>query len=150
MRVVFIYIPPKEVSNDMFGLSRERQILMTQKVMSSLDEWGLSAAEQVCVLDLPEGTRTRKLRSFHDDTPFPETVDVEFRVVRILGIIDALRTTYPKSEMMGPRWMKKPHKRFQNKSPLQKMLDDGNEGVTAVLAELDCTYAWDLSSSRTK
>ena len=85
----------------MFGLSQDRQIFMTQKVMSSLDEWGLSAAEQLTVLDLPEGTRTRKLRSFHDDTPFPETEEVKYRVVRLLGIIDALRTTYPKNMLMG-------------------------------------------------
>ena len=134
----------------MFGLSHERQILMTQKVMSSLDEWGLSAAQQLIVLDLPEGTRTRKLRSYHGDTPFPETEDVAYRVVRLLGIIDALRTTYPKNMMMGGRWMKKSHKRFQNKTPIQKMLEDGSEGVTAVLAELDCTYAWDLSGSLAK
>ena len=134
----------------MFGLSQDRQIFMTQKVMSSLDEWGLSAAEQLTVLDLPEGTRTRKLRSFHDDTPFPETEEVKYRVVRLLGIIDALRTTYPKNMLMGGRWMKTPHRRFQNKTPLQKMLEDGNNGVTAVLAELDCTYAWDLSGSQSK
>jgi uncharacterized protein (DUF2384 family) len=134
----------------MFGLSRERQIYMTQKVMSNLSEWGLSPAEQLAVLDLPEGTRTRKLRSFHEDTPFPESKDVEYRVVRLLGIIDALRTTYPKNLMMGGRWMKAPHRRFQQRSPIQKMLEDGNEGVTAVLAELDCTYAWDLSGSKAK
>ena len=29
--------------------------------------------------------------------------------------------------------MKTPHRRFQNKTPLQKMLEDGNNGVTAVL-----------------
>lgn len=134
----------------MFGLSVERQVHMTQKIMHSLDQWGLSAAEQVSVLDLPEGTRTRKLRAYHEDTPFPETEDVEYRVVRLLGIIDALRTTYPKNPLMGDRWMKTPHKRFQNKTPIQKMLDDGRNGVTAVLAELDCTYAWDLSGSKAK
>ena len=134
----------------MFGLSHDRQILMTQKVMSSLDEWGLSAAEQLAVLDLPEGTRTRKLRAYHEDTPFPETEAVEYRVVRLLGNIDALRTTYPKNMKMGGRWMKKPHRRFQNQTPIQRMLDGGSEGVTAVLAELDCTYAWDLSGSQAK
>ena len=134
----------------MFGLSRERQVFMTQKVMHNLTEWGLSSAEQLELLDLPEGTRTRKLRSFHEDTPFPETEDVEYRVVRLLGIIDALRTTYPKNLLMGGRWMKTPHRRFQNKTPIQKMLEDGREGVTAVLAELDCTYAWDLSGSQAK
>ncbi len=134
----------------MLGLSDERQVIMTQKIMHSLVEWGLSAAEQVAVLDLPEGIRTRKLRAFHESTPFPESPDVEYRVVRLLGIIDALRTSYPKNEQMGKRWMKTPHRRFQNKTPVQKMLDDGCNGVTAVLAELDCTYAWDLSNSSKK
>lgn len=131
----------------MFGMSAERQILMTQKIMANLDEWGLSAADQISLLDLPEGTRTRKLRAYHEDTPFPEDPNVEYRVVRLMGIIDALRTMYPKNPMMGPRWMKTPHRRFQNRTPLQAMLEDGGQGVTAVLAELDCTYAWDLSGS---
>ena len=134
----------------MFHLSTERQILLTQKVMASLDDWGLSAADQVNVLDLPEGTRTRKLRAYHEDTPFPATDEVEFRVVRLLGIIDALRTTYPKNAAMGGRWMKTPHRRFQNRTPLQVMVEEGSTGVNAVLAELDCTYAWDLSGSRAK
>lgn len=134
----------------MFGMSVERQVLMTQKIMSNLDEWGLSAADQVSLLDLPEGTRTRKLRAFHEDTPFPEDPNVEFRVIRLMGIIDALRTMYPKNPMMGQRWMKTPHKRFQNRTPLQMMLEGGGNGVTAVLAELDCTYAWDLSGSKAR
>ena len=134
----------------MLGLSEERQVFMTQKIMYSLVEWGLSASEQVTVLDLPEGTRTRKLRAFHENTPFPESPEVEYRVVRLLGIIDALRTSYPKNEQMGKRWMKTPHRRFQNKTPIEKMLEEGANGVTAVLAELDCTYAWDLSGSSKK
>lgn len=134
----------------MLGLSEERQIVMTQKIMQSLDEWGLSATEQLSVLDLPDNIRTRKLRAFHEDTPFPDHPNVEYRVVRLLGIIDALRTSYPKNPTMGGRWMKMPHRRFQNRTPLQTMLEDGGNGVTAVLAELDCSYAWDLSGSTRK
>ncbi|MFW2372184.1 MAG: MbcA/ParS/Xre antitoxin family protein [Gammaproteobacteria bacterium] len=134
----------------MLGLSEDRQIIMTQKVMQSLDDWGLSASEQLSVLDLPDGTRTRKLRAYHEDTPFPDHPEVEYRVIRLLGIIDALRTSYPKNPTMGGRWMKMPHRRFQNRTPLQTMLEDGGNGVTAVLAELDCSFAWDLSGSTRK
>jgi uncharacterized protein (DUF2384 family) len=134
----------------MFHLSEERQVLLTQKIMTTLDEWGLSAADQVMVLNLPEGTRTRKLRAYHEDTPLPKDDNVEFRAVRILGIIDALRTTYPKNESMGSRWMKAPHRRFQNRTPLQVMLEEGNTGVNSVLAELDCAYAWELSGSQAR
>jgi len=118
--------------------------------MSGLDDWGLSAADQVVVLNLPEGTRTRKLRAYHEDTPLPKDDNVEFRAVRILGILDALRTTYPKNATMGGRWMKAPHRRFQNRTPLQVILEDGNTGVNTVLAELDCAYAWELSGSQAK
>jgi len=134
----------------MFHLSEERQVLLTQKIMSSLDDWGLCAADQVIVLNLPEGTRTRKLRAFHEDTPLPKDDNVEFRAVRILGIIDALRTTYPKNESMGARWMKKPHRRFQNRPPLQVLVEGGNTGMDSVLAELDCSYAWELSGSQAR
>lgn len=134
----------------MFGLDVERQIMMTQTIMQSLNSWGLSAEQQISVLDLPDDTRTRKLRAYHEDTPFPEDPNVEYRVIRLLGIIDALRTSYPKNPMMGDIWMKTPNKRFLNRSPIQAMVEDGGNGVTAVLAELDCTYAWDLSGSSTR
>ncbi len=134
----------------MFHLSEERQILLTQKIMSSLDEWGLSAADQVMVLNLPDDVRTRKLRAFHENTALPKDDNVEFRAVRLLGIIDALRTSYPKNASMGGRWMKSPHRRFQNRTPLQVMLEEGNTGVNTVLAELDCSYAWELSGSQAK
>ncbi|HEY9051457.1 MAG TPA: DUF2384 domain-containing protein [Gammaproteobacteria bacterium] len=133
----------------MLGLDVERQIMMTQTIMQSLNSWGLSAEQQISVLDLPGDTRTRKLRAYHEDTPFPEDPKVEYRIIRLLGIIDALRTSYPKNPMMADIWMKTPNKRFMNRSPIQTMVEDGGNGVTAVLAELDCTYAWDLSGSST-
>jgi uncharacterized protein (DUF2384 family) len=134
----------------MLGLNTEQQILMTQKIMYHLKEWGLSADQQINLLDLPNDTQARRLRAYHESTPFPDTAEVEFRVVRLLGIIDALRTSYPKNPMMASRWIKTPHKRFDNRTPLQIMLEGGGEGVTTVLAELDCTYAWDLSGSNTR
>jgi len=66
----------------------------------------------------------------------------------MLGIIDALRTTYPRNLQMGARWMVAPHIRLQNRCPLQAMLEDGEQGVVAVLSELDCAYAWELSGSK--
>jgi uncharacterized protein (DUF2384 family) len=134
----------------MLGMNPEQQILLTQKVMHHLEEWGLSAAQQIMVLDLPDDTKSRRLRGYHENTPFPDTTEVEFRVIRLLGIIDALRTTYPTNPLMASRWIKTPHKRLDNRTPLLTMLEDGGDGVTAVLAELDCTYAWDLSGSNSK
>ncbi|MDQ1362816.1 MAG: hypothetical protein QG652_676 [Pseudomonadota bacterium] len=133
----------------MLGMNADQQILLTRKVMHHLQEWGLSAEQQIAVLNLPDDTKSRRLRAYHENTPFPDTAEVEYRVIRLLGIIEALRTSYPGNPLMASHWIKTPHKRFDNRTPLHIMLQDGGDGVTAVLAELDCTYAWDLCGSQT-
>ena len=128
--------------------SPEQKLLRTQKVMNALDEWGLTGEQILVVLDFPKTERSRHLAKYRKDTPFPDDEKVTSRVIYLLGIIDALRTTYPRNVQMGARWMAAPHVRLQNRCPLQAMLEDGENGVVAVLSELDCAYAWELSGSK--
>jgi len=128
--------------------SLEQQLMRTQKIMGALDEWGLSGEQILAVLDLPEQERSRHLAKYRKDTPFPDDEKVGCRIKFLLGIIDALRTTYPRNQQMGARWMAEPHVRLNNRCPLQAMLEDGETGVIAVLSELDCAYAWELSGSK--
>jgi len=129
-------------------LSPEQQLLRTQKVMNALDDWGLTGEQILAMLDFPKTERSRHLAKYRKDTPFPDDEQVTSRVIYLLGIIDALRTTYPRNVQMGARWMAAPHVRLQNRCPLQAMLEDGENGVVAVLSELDCAYAWELSGSK--
>ena len=131
------------------NISPERRIMITQKVMASLDEWGLSSHQILALLDFPEGHRSRHLQQYRKDTPLPDIESINTRVVRLLGIIDALRTTYPRNVNMGPRWMNTPHRRMKDRTPVHTMLEDGESGVITVLSELDCAYAWELSGSTT-
>ena len=130
------------------NFSPEQQLLRTQKVMNALDDWGLTGEQILVMLDFPETERSRHLAKYRKDTPFPDDEKVTSRVIYLLGIIDALRTTYPRNLQMGARWMAAPHVRLQNRCPLQAMLEDGENGVVAVLSELDCVYAWELSGSK--
>ena len=130
------------------NFSPEQKLLRTQKVMNALDEWGLTGEQILVVLDFPKTERSRHLAKYRKDTPFPDDENVTSRVIYLLGIIDALRTTYPRNVQMGARWMAAPHVRLQNRCPLQAMLEDGETGVVAVLSELDCAYAWELSGSK--
>jgi hypothetical protein len=132
----------------MTAMSPEQNLLRTQKVMNALDEWGLSGEQILAVLDFPKTERSRHLAKYRKDTPFPDDEKVACRVTFLLGIIDALRTTYPRNLQMGARWMASPHVRLNNRCPLQAMLEDGETGVVAVLSELDCAYAWELSGSK--
>ena len=128
--------------------SPEQKLLRTQKVMNALDDWGLTGEQILVMLDFPKTERSRHLAKYRKDTPFPDDEKVTSRVIYLLGIIDALRTTYPRNLQMGARWMAAPHVRLQNRCPLQAMLEDGENGVVAVLSELDCAYAWELSGSK--
>ncbi len=129
-------------------ISAEQKLLHTQKVMNALDDWGLSGDQILAILDFPETERSRHLAKYRKDTPFPDDENVACRVKFLLGIIDALRTSYPRNLQMGARWMAAPHARLKNRCPLQAMLEDGETGVVAVLSELDCAYAWELSGSK--
>jgi len=129
-------------------ISAEQKLLHTQKVMNALDDWGLSGDQILAILDFPETERSRHLAKYRKDTPFPDDENVACRVKFLLGIIDALRTSYPRNLQMGARWMAAPHARLKNRCPLQAMLEDGETGLVAVLSELDCAYAWELSGSK--
>ena len=128
-------------------LTESQRSAATLKIMAAVDEWGLSGDQILAVLDLPETQRSRHLQKFRDDTSLPDTEAVNMRIATLLGIIDALRTSYPRNLNMGARWMNMPHRRFQKRTPVRTMLEDGSEGVIAVLSELDCSYAWELSGS---
>jgi hypothetical protein len=128
--------------------SAEQKLRITLKVMEALDEWGLNGEQILVVLDFPKTERSRHLAKYRKDTPFPDDENVASRVTFLLGIIDALRTTFPRNLQMGARWMAAPHIRLKNRCPLQAMLEDGETGVVAVLSELDCAYAWELSGSK--
>lgn len=127
----------------MESISHEDRVVLTRAIMHILDNWGLNAAEQLAILSLPKGTPKRNLRKYREDVPFPEDAAVMERMEHLVGIADALRTTYPHNPAMGTLWMKQPLRRFENRPPLSVIVEDGLNGLKCVRAHLDCFYAWD-------
>ncbi len=132
----------------MQSISHEDRVALTRAIMYLLDSWDLSAREQLVVLNLPKGTPTRALRRYRDDTPFPDDLSVMERLEHLVGIADALRTTYPLNPAMGTRWMRQPLRRFNDRTPLAIIVEDGLRGLVAVRAHLDCSFDWDETRSR--
>jgi hypothetical protein len=126
-------------------LSYQKRIALTHIVMDILEHWNVAAKDQINILDLPKGTRTRALRRYHENTPLPEESNVMERVEHLLGIAEALRTTYPMNYDMTSRWINTSHRRFDNRSPLETIIEDGLDGLTSVRVHLDCAYAWSLT-----
>jgi len=120
----------------------DQRTSLTRGIMNILQGWGLSAAQQVALLNLPEKTPTRMLRRYRDDTPLPDTQEVNERVEHIVGIADALRTSWPHNPAMGLIWMKQKNKRFNRRTPVLVIVEDGLEGIVEVRSHLDCTFDW--------
>jgi hypothetical protein len=121
---------------------------LSRVVMSTLDEWGLSSDEILHLLCLPDSVRSRHLDRFRQGNAFPQDAGVMQRVEQVVGIAEALRTTYPRNAHMAAVWLNRPHRRFDQRTPLRAMVDDGLPGLIAIRSELDCGYAWDLSQAQ--
>ena len=121
-------------------------IAIARNIMRLLDEWGLDGKQIIQLLALPQTTRIRHLDKFRNGNAFPSSDNTSTRIEHIAGIADALRTTFPRNAHMGSRWLRTPHKRFRNQTPMDTMLQS-DTGLSKVRAELDCAYAWDKSGS---
>lgn len=125
----------------------DERIALTKAVMTMLDDWGLASTEIIMLLGLPTKTRVRQLEHFRRNTPFPDNEQIMMRIEHLVGIADALRTSYPRNARMGLIWLRRPHRRLSNRTPLATMIEGGVNGLRSVRAELDCAYSWDRSAS---
>ena len=128
-------------------MNLEDRVAITRAIINILDSWSVSAANQLVLLALPKGTRPGAIRQFRQSTPFPEVAGLMERIEHLVGIADALRTSYPRNAHMSSIWMNKINHRFDNRTPLAAMLEDGLNGIMAVRTHLDCAYDWHISGS---
>jgi hypothetical protein len=129
----------------MTHFNEETRIELARLVMTLLDNWGLSNAEKHSILNFPDSSRIRSMRQYYNGKPLPDSTDVLQRVEHLVGIADALRTSYPLNERMPAFWLNKSNKLFGNRTPLNCMLQDGLDGIVAVRVHLDCAYDWEIS-----
>lgn len=123
-------------------MSPDEQVALTVRVMEILDGWGLSSAEIISLIALPEKTPTRALRRYRENTAFPLSPELEERVDHVIGITEALRTSYPHNPHMGKMWIRQKSKKLNNQIPLQIIVEGGLEGIVEIRKHLDCSYDW--------
>jgi hypothetical protein len=126
----------------MSALTLEDRAQLGRMVVNLLNDWGIGAADQISILGLPDGTRTRMLRRFQDDTPLPDDPVVMKHVEHLLGIAEALRTTFPRNASIGLIWLQQPCKRLRRRRPMDILVEDGLSGLITVRTHLDCSFAW--------
>ncbi|MDV3237806.1 MAG: DUF2384 domain-containing protein [Gammaproteobacteria bacterium] len=133
--------------SDFGNATQEDRISLTRAVIGLLESWGIGPREAIMILALPEDTTVRNMHRYQMDTPFPDSPDVMERIEHLIGIADALRTTFPRNPQMGPLWMHRRNRHFRRRTPVDLMVEDGLNGVIAVRTHLDCSFAWAASGS---
>ena len=129
-------------------LSEAQRKDFTRAVMRYLDTWKLSSEQIISLLSLPEDIRTRHLAHFRNGLKaFPDDKNTWNGVDHIIGISEALRTTFPFSDEMRLAWIRKPHRRFKQQTPLAVMLDEGVSGLLKVRIDIDCAFGWKISEA---
>ena len=123
-------------------LSDKDKIEISSSLMAIFEDWKLSDKEQINLLALPQSFKTCHLYSYHNgDKVFHYTSYILARAEALIGIYNALGTTYPTHRAYGTIWLKRPVKKFNHKTPLELMLS-GDVGIKRVWHFLDCTQSW--------
>jgi len=136
------------LSANLRELSNDDRVALSRLIVELLDRWRVEGADQVSLLGLPSETAPRVLRRYHENTPLPNSPEVNERIDHLLGISDALRTSNPCSATADVIWLHSVNHRFDNRTPIDAMIQDGLGGLLAVRTHLDCAYDWHLSGSR--
>ncbi|MCU7836022.1 MAG: DUF2384 domain-containing protein [gamma proteobacterium symbiont of Taylorina sp.] len=123
-------------------VSEDNSIQLTQAVMHTLDDWKFEGEQILSVMSLPKDIKVRHLSRFRQSAAFPNIPEVNERLRHILGIIDALATSYPTNPKMSLFWMMRQSKKFQNRTPTQVIIEDKLEGLITIRKHLDCSYDW--------
>ncbi|QKT03922.1 DUF2384 domain-containing protein [Ectothiorhodospiraceae bacterium 2226] len=117
-------------------------------IVTLLGNWGLSLNDQVRLLGMPAGTRARSMRRHFEGEPLPDDPGVNERIEHLVGIADALRTSYPQNPQMGPIWMNRANRHLNGRTPVAVMVEDDLQGILAVRKELDCAFGWSVDEAR--
>ena len=118
------------------------KISSTQAVMHALDEWKLDGEQILTIMSLPKEIKVRHLSKFRKSEAFPDDSKVIERFRHLIGIMDALATSYPTNPKMSIFWMARKSKKFQNRTPIQVIVEDDLEGLLTIRKHLDCSYDW--------
>jgi hypothetical protein len=134
----------------MSELTVEERQAMTRQVMSMMESWNLSAGDMIRLLQLPDSVKARNISRFREEEAFPADTTVDRRVAYLLRIEEALHTYFPRNPEMRHLWVKRGNKQFGRRAPIAVMVEDGESGLISVLSHLDCTFAWDLTGSKSE
>jgi hypothetical protein len=128
----------------------DERLALTRRIMDLLTLWALPAQAIVAILDLPDTVKARQVGRFREAEPLPDDPRVNRRIAYLVRIEEALHTYFPRNPEQRNLWVRRGNRRFGRRAPIAVMVEDGESGMIAVLSHLDCTFAWDLTGSKSE
>ena len=123
--------------------AQAQALLRTQEIMRILGEWGINSDAQITVLGCQGLIKSRDMRKYQKGMKvLPESEDINARVEHILGIAQALHTSYPSRPEAGAGWMAQRNGKLRGRTPIQCILQDGRRGMVKIRTTVDCAWAW--------
>ena len=105
-------------------------------VMRLFNLWRLSTQDQLNLLGLSPSSRAM-LSKYSKGEPLSNSRDMLDRVGWLLGIHKALRLLLPQNPELRSNWVRRRNRAFDNRPPLDLMLDEGIIGLAKVCRYLD-------------
>jgi uncharacterized protein (DUF2384 family) len=106
------------------------------------EHWNLSDRDQISLLSMDNSIKARHLYLYRRGDKSFDFNETSFKRAQIIiGIFEALSTTYPTNAEYASIWLKRPVRKFKHKAPLELMLS-GEVGMNRVWNFLDCTQSW--------
>ena len=109
---------------------------MAKLVINLFDRWGLDTAQQLKLLGMSPSSRAA-LSRYRRGQPLPDGRDLRDRVGLLLAVHKALGLLYPHNPNLKYGWVKRRNQAFDNKRPLEVMIEQGITGLARVARYLD-------------
>ena len=126
-------------------MEENSRVQLTAQCLRLLSAWNARFDSLATILGFPEKTRSREIRRYTEGYAFPDDEQILARAKHVVYLGEALRTSYPANPRMAAFWMHQPQKRFNGRTPMQRIEDGDDNALVAVITLVDCAYAWDLN-----
>lgn len=114
-----------------------------QRVLQILQNWGLAPDAQIALLGCQNELKPRDLTKIEKGTKtLPDNEKLAVRIEHIIGIAEALHTSYPSRPEAGVSWMRQRNGKLRGRTPVQCLLQDGVRGLVKVRVTVDCAWGW--------
>lgn len=122
---------------DVDPASPEGRAALARMVLRLMDLWDLPLPQQAELLGLSGRGARQTIGRYRAGRPLGPSRDLLDRVGHLLGIHRSLRILFPHNRDLAYGWMTRPNLRFNGKTPVEVVQDQGFLGLIAIRRYLD-------------